>query len=153
MTATLAGTEPATRGTLRNALALIVGIVVGGAANMAIVTVGPMLIPPPPGADVTTPEGLRAAMPLLEPRHFLAPLLAHAGGTFVGALVGALLAVSRRSLIAYSIGTVFLLGGIAASFMIPAPVWFIALDLLVAYVPMAWLGLAVANRMKPGVGL
>jgi hypothetical protein len=151
MTATLAATDNRTRYLLRNALALIVGIVVGGAVNMAIVTLGPMLIPPPPGADVTTAEGLRAAMPLLEPRHFLTPFLAHAGGTFVGALVGALLAASRRALIAYGIGAVFLAGGIAASFMIPAPGWFIAVDLVAAYLPMAWLGLAVANRIKPGV--
>jgi hypothetical protein len=150
MTATLAGTEDRTRGLLRNAIALVVGIVAGGAVNMAIVTVGPMLIPAPPGTDMTTPEGLRAAMPLLEPRHFVMPFLAHAAGTFVGALVGALLAASHRKLIAYGIGAVFLAGGIAASFMIPAPVWFIAVDLVVAYLPMAWLGLTVANRMKPG---
>lgn len=35
--------------------------------------------------------------------------------------------------------------------MIPAPTWFIALDLVVAYIPMAWLGLTLANRIKPGV--
>lgn len=38
------------------------------------------------------------------------------------------------------IGFVHLLGGILAAFLIPAPVWFIVLDLFVAYIPMAWLG-------------
>lgn len=33
--------------------------------------------------------------------------------------------------------------------MIPAPKWFIALDLVAAYLPMAWLGLSIANRLKP----
>jgi hypothetical protein len=33
--------------------------------------------------------------------------------------------------------------------MIPAPTWFIALDLLAAYLPMAWLGLLLADRLKP----
>ena len=37
---------------LRNTMAVIAGIVIGGAFNMAIVTVGPMLIPPPPGVDM-----------------------------------------------------------------------------------------------------
>ena len=42
--------------------------------------------------------------------------------------------------VALVIGAVFLAGGIAASRMIPAPAWFVTLDLLGAYVPMAWLG-------------
>jgi hypothetical protein len=38
------------------------------------------------------------------------------------------------------IGSVFLIFGIAMCFMIPAPAWFIALDLTVAYIPIAWIG-------------
>lgn len=136
---------------LRNALALILGIALGSGVNMALIIIGPALIAPPPGVDMTTAEGLRAAMRVLEPKHFLTPFLAHAVGTFVGALAGSVLAVSHRSLIAYAIGAAFLCGGIAASFMIPAPTWFIVLDLAAAYLPMAWLGLSVANRLKPGV--
>lgn len=134
---------------LRIALALIAGLVVGGGVNMALIMLGPSLIPPPPGADMTTAEGLQAAMPLLEPKHFLVPFLAHAVGTLVGALVGALITATRRALVAYAVGTVFLCGGVAASFMIPAPTWFEVLDVVVAYLPMAWLGLALAERLKP----
>ena len=43
---------------LRNVLAVLAGIVIGGVVNMAIITVGPSLIPPPAGVDVTTAEGL-----------------------------------------------------------------------------------------------
>jgi hypothetical protein len=46
------------------------------------------------------------------------------------------------------IGVVFLCGGVAASFMIPAPAWFIALDLLAAYLPMAWLGIQMGSRIR-----
>lgn len=134
---------------LRIALALILGIAIGGGINMALVILGPTLIAPPPGADMASAEGLRASMHLLQPRHLLMPFLAHAVGTFVGALAGSVLAVSHRSLVAYAIGTIFLCGGIAASFMIPAPTWFMVLDLTVAYLPMAWLGVSIANRVKP----
>lgn len=134
----------------RIALALILGIAIGGGVNMALIILGPTLIAPPPGADMASAEGLRAAMHLLEPRHFLTPFLAHAVGTFVGALAGSLIAVSHRALVAYAIGIVFLCGGIAASFMIPAPTWFMVLDLAAAYLPMAWLGWSIANRLKPG---
>lgn len=136
---------------LRIALALFIGIVVGSIVNMALIALGPMLIPPPPGVDMTSAEGLKAAMQLFEPKHFVMPFVAHAAGTFVGALTGAMIASSHRSIVAYAIGIVFLLGGIAASFMIPSPMWFIVLDLAVAYLPMAWLGLSIANRLKPAV--
>jgi hypothetical protein len=45
---------------------------------------------------------------------------------------------------------VFLCGGVAASFMIPAPAWFITLDLLAAYLPMAWLGVRMGHRVTKG---
>lgn len=48
------------------------------------------------------------------------------------------------------IGAVFLCGGVAASFLIPAPAWFIALDLVAAYLLMAWLGIQTGTRMKQG---
>jgi hypothetical protein len=43
---------------------------------------------------------------------------------------------------------VFLCGGVAASFMIPAPKWFVALDLLAASLPMAWLATRVGTRFR-----
>lgn len=134
---------------LRVALALIFGLVIGGGVNMTLIMLGPSLIAPPPGTDMTTTEGLKAAMPLLEPKHFLVPFLAHAVGTLVGALVGSLMAVSKRAIVAYAVGAVFLGGGIAMSIVIPAPAWFKVLDLAVAYLPMAWLGLSITDRVKP----
>ena len=78
------------------------------------------------------------------------PFLAHAVGTFVGALTAYSIAATYRVQIAYAIGAIFLCGGITASFMIPAPKWFIGLDLLVAYLPMAWIGLRLAARLTQG---
>ncbi len=124
---------------LRNILAILAGLLVGGIVNMAIVTLGPALIPPPAGVDVTNAESLAGAMHLFEPRHFAMPFLAHALGTLAGALAAWLIAASHKARFAYAIGAIFLCGGIAACFMIPAPAWFMALDLIVAYLPMAWL--------------
>lgn len=130
----------------RNLLAVVCGIVIGGAVNMALITVGPALIPPPPGVDVTDAESLARSIHLFEPKHFVMPFLAHALGTLVGALVAGLIAATYKERFAYGIGAFFLLGGISASVMIPAPAWFIALDLVVAYLPMAWLGARLARR-------
>ncbi len=125
---------------LRNVLGVIVGLIVGGIVNMGLIMIGPSIIPPPAGVDMTTAEGLQAGMLLLEPKHFVFPFLAHALGTLVAALVACLIAASHKMTIAMIIGVLFLCGGIAAAMTIPAPVWFIALDLIVAYIPMAWLG-------------
>lgn len=133
---------------LRNVLAVLAGIVVGAVVNGALITLSPALIPPPAGVDVSNAESLAKAMPLFEPRHFIMPFLAHALGTLAGALVAYLIAASHKARFAYAIGVAFLSGGIAACFMIPAPAWFMALDLLVAYLPMAWLGIQIGKRVK-----
>lgn len=138
---------------LRNTLAILVGIMAGSILNIGLITVGPVLIPPPAGVDTSTAEGLRAGIHLFEWQHFLTPFLAHALGTFVGAAVAFRMAVTRRALMAYVIGGVFLVGGIAASLMIPAPAWFIALDLVMAYIPMAWLATKVGERRAVGGGV
>lgn len=124
----------------RNVLAVVAGVIVGGVVNSGLITVGPMVIPPPAGVDMTTAEDLQKGIALLEPRHFVFPFLAHALGTLAGAALAAALAGTHRLAMALVVGVVFLAGGIAAANMIPAPAWFIALDLIVAYLPMAWLG-------------
>ncbi len=135
---------------LRNVLALFAGIAIGGVVNMALITLSPWLIPPPAGADVSSAEGLGKSMHLFQPRHFIMPFLAHAVGTLAGALAAYLIAASYKTQIAYVISAVFLCGGVAASFLIPAPTWFIALDLLAAYLPMAWLGIQIGTRIRRG---
>lgn len=133
---------------VRNILAVLAGVILGSVVNMAIVTFGPSLVPPPAGVDLSTPEGLAAGIALFEPRHFVTPFLAHALGTLVGAFVAYLVAASHKARFACAIGVLFLVGGIAACFMIPAPAWFMALDLVVAYLPMAWLAIALGARIS-----
>lgn len=135
---------------LRLVLAVVVGLVVGSVVNMGLVTLGGKVVSPPAGADVTTMEGLKASMHLFEARHFLSPFVAHALGTLAGALVAGLLAPEQSPIPAYVVGGLFLLGGIASVFLLPAPVWFSAVDLLLAYLPAAWLGQALAARAMRG---
>lgn len=134
---------------LRNVLAIVAGVVIGGLVNGMLVTISPAIIPPPAGVDVHNAESLAKAMPLFEPRHFLMPFLAHALGTLAGALAAYLIAASHKARMAFVIGVFYLFGGVAACFMIPAPSWFMALDLVVAYLPMAWLGGWIGARLQP----
>jgi len=132
---------------IRNIFAVIFGFVAGSVVNMALVMIGPRIIPAPAGVDMSKAESIAAAAHLFEPKHLVFPFLAHALGTFAGALVAFLIAASRRTVFAFVVGVLFLAGGIAASFLIPAPAWFIALDLLAAYLPMAWLATRVGRRV------
>ncbi len=126
--------------TQRNVLAVLAGVAVGGAVNMALIAASGSIIPLPDGVDPKDLESLKANIDRFEPRHFLMPFLAHALGTLVGAALIARMAASKHRALALGLGAFFLLGGIGNAIAIPAPTWFIALDLTVAYLPMAWLG-------------
>jgi hypothetical protein len=138
---------------LKNILAIIAGIILGSAVNMGLIMASGSVIPPPEGADVTTTEGLKAAMHLFEPKHFIMPFLAHALGTFVGAFLAAYIAATHKMKFALGIGGFFLLGGIASVFMLPSPTWFNILDLVAAYIPMAYLGGQLAAKRSEGTGV
>lgn len=132
--------------TIKNILAVITGLVIGSVVNMALIMISGSIIPPPDGADVTTTEGLKASMHLFEPKHFIFPFLAHALGTFVGAFVTAMIAANHKMKFAMAIGGFFLLGGISSVFMLPSPTWFTVLDLVAAYIPMAYLAGKLAMK-------
>jgi hypothetical protein len=132
----------------KNILAVVAGIIVGGLVNMGLVTIGPYVVPLPEGADVSTMEKLRESMKLFTPMNFAVPFLAHALGTLAGAFVAAKLAASHPVKLALVVGVVFLVGGIWAVSMLGGPLWFIVADLLVAYIPMSYLGALFAGATR-----
>jgi hypothetical protein len=125
---------------IRNILAVVAGLVVGGVVNMGIVEISGSIIPPPKGADITTMEGLKASLHLFQPINFLFPFLAHALGTLVGAGLAAFIAVNHKMKFALGIGGFFMIGGILNIVMLPSPLWYTVVDLVGAYIPMAYLG-------------
>lgn len=134
---------------IKNILSVIAGYLFGSLVNMAIIMVSGSIIPPPNGADVTTMEGLKASLHLFEPKHFILPFAAHALGTFAGAFLTATIAADHKMKFALGIGFLFLLAGIANVVMLPSPLWFTILDLIVAYLPMAYIaGKIVENRQS-----
>jgi hypothetical protein len=125
---------------MKNILAVIAAVIGGSLVNIALVNLNGVLIALPEGADISSMEGLAASMSLFQPIHFLMPWLGHALGTLVGAFIAAKLAVTHKKMFAGVIGGFFLAGGIANAYMLPAPMWFIVADLLLAYIPMAMFG-------------
>ena len=133
---------------MRIALAIIAGLIAGSVVNMGLVMAGAEIIPPPAGVDVTNVESLKASMHLFEFKHFIVPFLAHALGTLAGAFVVAKIAASYKIALTLVIGVCFLLGGITNAFMLPSPAWFVVVDLVGAYIPMAWIGARLTGRVR-----
>ncbi len=131
--------------TIKNILAVIAGWLGGSAINLGLIQIGHTLFPIE-GIDPKDMEAFAAAMPTLEFRHFIFPFLAHALGTLVGAVIAALIAASHKMKFAMVIGLLFLVGGITVNFMLPGPIWFTVTDILLAYLPMAWIGGRLITR-------
>ncbi|MEO5585875.1 MAG: hypothetical protein ABIQ75_10505 [Flavobacteriales bacterium] len=132
---------------LRNVLAVLAGLVLGSIVNMGLIVLGSSLLSPPPGVDVNDIASINEHIGEYATIQFLVPFLAHSLGVLVGAFLTTKLAATRQLALSLIIGAFFLLGGIMAVRMIPnAPIWFSALDLVVAYLPMAWLGHRLAAK-------
>lgn len=131
---------------IKNILAVIAGLVIGACVNMGILMLFMKLIPPPIGVDIATEVGLKAAMPLFQPQNFIGPFLAHALGTFIGAFIVA--AITKNLRLSLIIGFSFLIGGAMEVASLSAPMWFNVLDLVMAYIPMAFLGFKLGSVIQ-----
>lgn len=118
---------------LRNILAVIIGALACIFLNGLLLGLMMKLVGTPEGFDPNKMDTYH----LLQAKHYLSPFVAHALPSLVGGAIAALIAASRKMTYALVVGGLHLLGGLIAAFMIPAPVWFIVLDLAVAYLPMA----------------
>jgi hypothetical protein len=132
---------------LRNVLAIVIGTLFGMFVNMGIITISSSVIPLPEGVNPKDLVSIKENIHLYTPIHFLMPFLAHALGTLVGAIVAGLIAASHKMYFALSIGGFFLLGGVSMVFMLPSPMWFNATDVILAYIPMGYLGYLIAVKI------
>lgn len=133
---------------LINSGVLILGVVIGMIVNMLIIENGVLLIPNPVGYDNSSMEAMQDTIHLLEPKHFIMPWLAHALGTLVGAVITFNLAKSNQFYLALVVCVVFLIGGSMMVVSLPSPIWFNVVDLVLAYIPMAWVAKKLLNFRK-----
>ncbi len=133
---------------LRNSLAVIAGIIFGGIANGLIIKYGSPLFPLPEGVDPNDVESIKANIHLYSVGNLMIPFLAHAIGTFLGAYLATKIAGIQQLTLGMIVGAFFLFGGISMVIMVGGPLWFILLDLIVAYIPMGMLGARIAYVSK-----
>lgn len=126
--------------TTRNILVTLLGVIVGSIVNMSIINIGPSIIPLPEGVTPGDMESLKEHIADFTARDYIIPFLAHALGTLIAAFIAVRMAVSRHKAIATIIGIWFLLGGISVNYMLGTPLAGAAFDIVLAYLPMAWIG-------------
>ena len=132
---------------IKNILAIILGWLGGSVINMALIKTGHALIPIE-GIDPNDMSALVEVMPTLDFKYFIFPFLAHALGTLVGAAIAWMIAANHKMKLALGVGVLFLIGGIMVNYMLPGPSWFTVTDIVLAYIPMAWLGGKLAEKFS-----
>ena len=134
---------------IKRTIIIVLSIFIGAQVNGAFLTLGTNLIPPPEGCNLNTMDGLKAAVPFLGAKHYLFPFFAHAIGTLISALLITRFLKSQQFVFAMMAGVLFLIAGISMVIMLPGtPIWFILVDLIGAYIPMAYLGYKLAFKSK-----
>lgn len=129
---------------VKNIIAVIVGWIIGSFVNMSLIELGHYLMPVE-GLDTQNMDSLATIFPTLEPKYFIFPFLGHAIGTLIGACIAGIIA-TKKMRAALIVGILFFLGGVAVNIMITGPIWFVAIDILLAYIPMALLGGVIATK-------
>lgn len=132
---------------LRNILAVIVGWFGGGIINMGLVILGHKILPIP-NVDPNDMVAMAEVMPTLDPKFFTFPFLAHALGTLTGSLIAGLISKTNKMRSAMIVGAIFLLGGILVNIKLKGPIWFTVVDIALAYIPMAFIGGKLAQRLS-----
>jgi hypothetical protein len=132
---------------IKNIIAVIAGWMGGSIVNMGLIQTGHKLMPIE-GIDPSDMDALAAIMPTLGGEFYIFPFLAHALGTLVGAVIAGLIVANYKMNFSLAIGGLFLLGGIMVNYMLPGPTWFAVVDILLAYLPMAWIGGTIAMSLQ-----
>ena len=124
-------------------IALILGVVLGSVVNIGLIIISPYFVDFPDNLDPMNAENWSIKL-------FIFPFLAHGIGTLAGAFTASKISKNYHIAIPLTIGFWFLAGGIYMVAIMPAPIWFVFLDIGGCYLPMAWLGWNLSqNKIKP----
>lgn len=137
---------------LLSILGVVAGMVVGGTVVWAVELMANRVHPFPEGIDRSDMDAFMEAVRQHAADAPLAALVivivAHAVGPLIGSFLAALIAGRGKMVCGMIIGVLFLLAGVMNLVMIPHPLWFAVVDLLVV-LPMAFIGAKLAIGLRP----
>ena len=133
---------------IRNISAVVVGLVIGMAFNMAMVVLNTALHPMPAGVGFDDPEGMAAYIATLPLMALVLVLMAHVGQAFFGGLVAAVISGNASMVVAMIVGVLSMLAGIANMLSMPLPAWmWIEIPL---YLLAAWCAARIVRGWRSG---
>ena len=124
--------------TLKNIAIVILGIIVGMIVNIGLIILGGTIFAPSENFEPMNAMNW-------DFKYFIFPFLAHSIGTLSGALIVSKLSKKSSIILPLIVGLYFLLGGIYMITILPAPMWFVLLDVILGYIPMALLGWKISK--------
>jgi hypothetical protein len=126
----------------RQIIGVLVGLVTAGVVVMLVEVLGGSMFPPAAGFDPAAPD-----LSLVPAGAIAAVAVAWALGPLVGGLMATLVGKASGPVPAFVVGLFFLAADIANLVMITSPAWLWVVG-LVAPLPSAWLGFALARRRR-----
>ena len=123
---------------LKNIGILIFGIIIGMIVNMGLIILGGMIVPMSETIDPMNAINL-------DFKYFIFPFLAHSIGTLSSAFIVSKISRNSHIIMPLIVGLYFLSGGIYMVTILPAPTWFVLLDVILGYIPMALLGWKISK--------
>ena len=118
---------------LKNIAIVILGIIIGIFVNIGLIILGGSIFPPSENFEPMNAMNW-------DYKFFIFPFLAHSMGTFFGAFIVTKFSKKSNIIMPLIVGLYFLFGGVYMVTILPAPTWFVLLDIILAYIPMALLG-------------
>ena len=126
---------------LTNIGIIILGIIIGMILNMGLIILGGIIFTPT--ANIEPMNAINWDL-----KYFIFPFLAHSVGTLSGSFLVSKLSRNSNIIFPLIVGLYFLSGGIYMVTILPAPMWFVFLDLIVCYIPMSLIGWRISNISK-----
>jgi len=131
---------------IRNAAAIIAGIVIAFLTVMLVDMLNHTIYPPPAGLDFSNPEAIRPYLDTLPIVAFLLIMASSVVAAFVGTLVASYAGTIRPQNCAIIVGGMVFAATVANFIAIPHPMW-LAIATLLGVVVSAWLAMQLADRM------
>ena len=123
---------------IKNIGIVILGIIIGMIVNIGLILLGGIIFVPTENFEPMNAMNW-------DIKYFIFPFLAHSIGTLSGSFFVSKLSKNTTIIMPLLVGLYFFMGGIYMVKILPAPMWFILVDLILAYIPMALIGWKISK--------
>lgn len=131
---------------LRNIAGVLLGLVLGSIANMALIYLNMALFPLPAGVSMQDPEAFKAYIASLPPAAYSLPFLAHFCQVLVGGVVASKVGKAAPWLLVSIVGALTVLGSVMNNLSLQPPAWtWLELPL---YLPVIWGSIKLSERLR-----